>query len=62
MRGVLDFFNQAKDELAKVTWPSRAQVSRLSLAVAAISVAASLFLGFLDYGLGKFLKVVLPGA
>ncbi len=42
------FGKQASDEIRKVTWPTRTEVIRLTVAVIAISVIVGLFLGGID--------------
>lgn len=42
------FLRESKLELGKVTWPSRPQVIRYTLAVIIGSVALAIFLGGLD--------------
>ncbi len=42
---------ESKEELKKVTWPTRQQVTRDTLVVIGISVAVAAFFGAVDYGL-----------
>jgi preprotein translocase subunit SecE len=42
---------ESKEELKKVTWPSRQQVTRDTMVVIGISVAVAAFFGAIDYGL-----------
>lgn len=53
------FLREAFDELKKVTWPTRPEVIRLTVAVLAISVIVGLFLGGLDFILSKIIEVIL---
>ena len=42
------FFSEVAAELAKVTWPTRAETTKLTIAVIVISLAVGLFVGGLD--------------
>ena len=55
----ITFTKQAVDELKKVTWPTRDEVIRLTVAVIAISVVVGLFLGGIDFALTKTLETLL---
>ncbi len=48
------FFSEVVSELSKVTWPTRAEATRLTAAVIVISLAVGLFIGGLDI---LFLKI-----
>jgi len=43
------FLSQTYDELKKVTWPTRAEVVRLTGVVIIISIAIGLYMGALDF-------------
>ena len=51
MANPIQFIKEAKSELAKVVWPSRPEIIRITLAVIALSLAVAAFLGIVDYGL-----------
>lgn len=55
----ITFTKQAVDELKKVTWPTKAEVTRLTLAVIVISAVVGIFLGGIDFGLTKVLEFIL---
>ena len=42
------FFSEVASELKKVTWPTRQETVKLTVAVIVISVAVGLFVGGLD--------------
>jgi len=42
------FLKEVRTELSKVSWPSRAQATRLTLIVIATSVVSAIFLGAFD--------------
>ncbi|MDZ7611157.1 MAG: preprotein translocase subunit SecE [Candidatus Moranbacteria bacterium] len=48
MQKAIVFIKQAKEELKKVSWPSREQTIRYTLIVIAVSLVVAAFLGFLD--------------
>lgn len=45
----ITFLKDSRIELKKVTWPSREETVRYTVAVIVISVAVALFLGGLDF-------------
>lgn len=57
--GIISFFKEVKGELAKVTWPKRIEVIRLTLIVLVISTIIGAYLGGLDYLLTKLFEIVL---
>ena len=59
MDKLVNYFKGAKEELAKVVWPSRQTTINHTLMVIVISVAVALFLGAIDYGLSKVLELLL---
>lgn len=42
---------ESREELKKVSWPSRQQITRDTLVVIGISVAVAAFFGAIDFGL-----------
>jgi len=46
---IFGFFQEVKEELGKVTWPSREQTIRYTILVIIVAVVVGLFLGGLDY-------------
>lgn len=53
------FLRETYDELRKVTWPSRNEVTRLTLVVIFISVMIGVYIGGIDYLLTKLIGLVL---
>ncbi len=53
------YFEDAKTELGKVSWPTRKEVKATSLAVLALVVIMSLFLGVVDIILAKIVELIL---
>ncbi|HEX9504324.1 MAG TPA: preprotein translocase subunit SecE [Patescibacteria group bacterium] len=59
MANPIQFIKEARAELGKVVWPSRAETIRVTIAVVVLSLAVAVFLGFVDYGLTKLLNWAL---
>jgi preprotein translocase subunit SecE len=53
------FLKEVRDELQKVTWPSRAEIIRLTIVVIIVSLGVGLFIGGVDLALTKALEVLL---
>lgn len=56
---LIRYFYEAKEELEKVSWPSRKETLISTLIVVAVSVATAVFLGALDFGLNKALELLV---
>ncbi len=59
MGSILGFFGEVKSELAKVTWPKRDEVIRLTLIVFAVSGIIGLYVGGLDYLFTRLLTLIV---
>jgi len=59
MKKIIDFIKEAREELKKVSWPTKEQTIRYTGIVIGFSLSAALFLGVLDLlfsvGVGKFI-------
>ena len=55
----LQFLREVKVELKKVAWPSRKQTIGSTVVVIMLVMIISLFLGVVDVGLSKIVRVVL---
>ena len=53
------FLIEAKAELKKVTWPTRKQTLASTAVVLVVVIIISMFLGLVDFGLTKIIKVLL---
>jgi len=53
------FLKEAWAELRKVTWPTRKQTLASTAVVLVVVFTLSLFLGLIDFGLTKIIKVLL---
>ncbi|MBN1547602.1 MAG: preprotein translocase subunit SecE [Syntrophaceae bacterium] len=56
---IRQFLEEAKAELKKVTWPTRKQTLASTGVVLVVVIFLSLFLGLVDFGLAKIIKVLL---
>ena len=56
---VRQFLLDAFAELQKVTWPTTKQTLASTSVVIVVVVIVSLFLGIVDFGLTKLIKVIL---
>jgi preprotein translocase subunit SecE len=54
-----EFFEQAKVELKKVTWPTRKETLNTGVAVLILVVVMSVFLGLVDLGLARLVEFIL---
>ncbi len=53
------FVRETRDELRKVTWPTRNEVVRLTLVVISVSVIVGVYIGGLDFVFTKLLQFIL---
>lgn len=56
---IIEYFRSAKQELSKVTWPSREQTVRYSTLVIIVSLIVAGFFGMLDSGLSRVVTTAL---
>ena len=61
MRQITKYLGEVRGEMAKVVWPKRDEVVRLTLIVLAISAIVGVYLGGLDYALTKLLEILIIG-
>lgn len=50
------FFSEVRDELKKVTWPTRADTIKLTATVFIISLIVAVYVGIIDVLLAKILE------
>ena len=55
----IQFFRQVKQEVKKITWPTRKDVTRTSTMVIILVAIATMFFFFVDQILGWIVQVVL---
>lgn len=53
------FFEESKVEIKKVVWPTRKETVATCLAVLALVLVMSLFLGIVDLGFSKLIAAIL---
>lgn len=56
---LITFIRQARDELKKVSWPSRETTIRYTIIVVASSLAAGVIIGAVDYLLALLLGKII---
>ena len=56
---IKQFLNEAKIELKKVSWPAPKQALASTGVVIVVVIIVSIFLGIVDFGLTKMIKLVL---
>ncbi len=59
MKKAIQFLREAKEELRKVTWPDRDEVTGFTIVVVITVVIVSLFLWAVDSALMALIKVVM---
>ncbi|MBU3758392.1 MAG: preprotein translocase subunit SecE [Candidatus Omnitrophica bacterium] len=53
------FFQETKQELNKVTWPSRHEVVQATIVVIFTTFLMALYVGVIDFFLSSFMRVIL---
>ena len=56
---IIRFLKEAKIELKKVTWPTPRQTLASTSVVIIVVIIVSMFLGIVDFGLAKAIRMVL---
>ena len=56
---IMRFLKEAKVELKKVTWPTPKQTIASTSVVIIVVIIVSIFLGIVDFGLAKVIRLVL---
>ena len=59
MKKIIQFFKESKEELQKVTWPTRDEVTSFTGVVIVTIVVLSIFLWLVDKALMSLIKVVM---
>jgi preprotein translocase subunit SecE len=59
MKAVINYFSDVKSELSKVTWPTRDEVTKLTLTVFLVSGILGAYVGGLDYLFTRLLTVIV---
>ena len=58
-RSPIEFFRQVRQEVSKVTWPTRKETTLTTTMVFAMVVMASIFFLLVDLALSKLISLVL---
>jgi preprotein translocase subunit SecE len=56
---LVNYILSSKEELKKVTWPTKRETMKYTFIVIGMSVAVGLFLGALDYGFTRGLALII---
>jgi preprotein translocase subunit SecE len=56
---VVTFFQESRAELRKVTWPTRQEVTNLTLAVLGMTIGIAIFLGIIDQVLNFIVQPII---
>lgn len=59
MKKALQFIRESREELRKVTWPSRDEVTSFTVVVVITVIFMSVFLWIVDTGLMSLIKTVM---
>jgi len=59
IKQLIQFFKDSRDELKKVTWPDRDEVTSFTVVVIVAVCVISVFLWLVDTGLMALIKVVM---
>jgi len=59
IKQLISFFKESREELKKVTWPDREEVTSFTVVVVISLVVFSIFLWLVDTGLMALIKVVV---
>lgn len=57
--GPIKFLSQVREELKKVTWPTRKKVIQMSGTVIFVSLVVGLYIGGLDYVFAKLMEYII---
>lgn len=61
MTKITSFLKEVYAELTKVTWLSRLDVMRSTVAVSFVVIIIAIYISIVDFGLSHFVKAVLGG-
>ena len=59
LKRVLVFLGEAREELRKVTWPDRDEVTNFTIVVVIAVFLMAMFLWLIDSGLMEIIKVII---
>jgi len=61
MDKITSFIKEVYQELTKVTWLSRQDVMRSTVAVSVVVILVAIYVSFVDFGLNLVMKSILGG-
>lgn len=56
---LVQYFKDSKNEIKKVTWPTKKEIKQHTVLVIIISLAVALFLGLVDFFLTKIIEKII---
>jgi preprotein translocase subunit SecE len=59
MKNIKQFLKEVKQEVKKVTWPTKVETFKYSLMVVVASLLVAFYLGGIDFVVTRFLEVFL---
>lgn len=57
-KGIVKFFRELKAEAKRITWPSKKDIKKATIAVVSFSFLYVIFVGLLDYGFQNLYKLI----
>ncbi|MBU3146802.1 preprotein translocase subunit SecE [Clostridium sp. CF012] len=57
-KGIVKFFKDLKAEAKRITWPSKKDIKKATIAVVSFSLIFVIFVGLLDYGFQNLYKLI----
>jgi preprotein translocase subunit SecE len=57
-KGIVNFFKDLKAEAKRITWPSKKDTKKATIAVTSFSFLFVVFVGLLDYGFNNLYKLI----
>ena len=57
-KGIVKFFKDLKAEAKRITWPSKKDIKKATIAVVSFSFIFVIFVGLLDYGFNNLYKLI----
>jgi preprotein translocase subunit SecE len=58
---ISQFFREVRNELKKVSWPSRKDTMGSTSVVIILVLIIAIYLGLVDFGLGRIVRLLLTG-
>jgi preprotein translocase subunit SecE len=57
-KGIVKFFRELKSEAKRITWPSKKDIKKSTIAVTGFSFLFVIYIGLLDYGFQNLYKLI----